>query len=126
MNKDKALDLALEAMERYQVKRQDFDRFADEITAIKQARSAPENVWLYWKVNDRCVVTGPFKTTSKEEAYGPDCIDATPLTVPAAQRQWVGLTDDEIQAIAFTAVSENWDWLRFARAIEANLKEKNT
>jgi hypothetical protein len=47
----------------------------------------------------------------------------TPLT--AAQRQWVGLTDDEIQAIAFTAVSENWDWLRFARAIEAKLKEKN-
>jgi hypothetical protein len=41
MTKEKALDLALEAMERYQVKRQDFDRFADEITAIKQARSAP-------------------------------------------------------------------------------------
>ena len=41
MTKDEALDLALEAMQRYQVKRQDFDRFADEITAIKQARSAP-------------------------------------------------------------------------------------
>jgi hypothetical protein len=45
----------------------------------------PAPVWRYWKVKDRCVVTGPFTTTSKEEAYGPDCIDATPLTVPAAQ-----------------------------------------
>jgi len=41
MNKDEALKLALEALERYQVKRQDFDRFADEITAIKQALAAP-------------------------------------------------------------------------------------
>lgn len=32
-----ALKLALEALERYQVKRQDFDRFADEITAIREA-----------------------------------------------------------------------------------------
>jgi hypothetical protein len=39
--KDEALKLALEALERYQVKRQDFDRFADEITAIKQALAAP-------------------------------------------------------------------------------------
>ena len=39
--KDEALKLALEAMERYQVKRQDFDRFADEITAVKQALAAP-------------------------------------------------------------------------------------
>jgi len=32
-----AMKLALEAMERYQVKRQDFDRFADEITALQKA-----------------------------------------------------------------------------------------
>ena len=32
-----AMKLALEAMERYQVKRQDFDRFADEITALREA-----------------------------------------------------------------------------------------
>ena len=40
---------------------------------------------------------------------------------PAAQRQWVGLTDEEMQAL----------WGRYAhmemmRAIEAKLKEKNT
>jgi hypothetical protein len=32
-----AMKLALEAMERYQVKRQDFDRFADEIIALREA-----------------------------------------------------------------------------------------
>jgi len=31
------MKLALEALERYQVKRQDFDRFADEITALREA-----------------------------------------------------------------------------------------
>ena len=35
------------------------------------------------------------------------------------------LTDDQIQEIAFVAVRDNWDWLKFARAIEAKLKEKN-
>ena len=43
-----------------------------------------------------------------------------------AQRTWVGLTDDEIKTIC----SENgwdssWQSLRFARAIEAKLKQKN-
>ena len=36
------------------------------------------------------------------------------------------LTDEQIQAIAFEAVKDNWDWLKFARAIEAKLREKNT
>ena len=35
--KDEAMKLALEALARYQVKRQDFDRFADEITALREA-----------------------------------------------------------------------------------------
>ena len=37
-----ALKLALEALERYQIKRQDFERFADVITAIKEALAQPE------------------------------------------------------------------------------------
>jgi hypothetical protein len=36
-----ALKLALEAMERYQVKRQDFDTFEEAITAIKAALAQP-------------------------------------------------------------------------------------
>jgi hypothetical protein len=63
----------------------------------------PAPVWRYWKVKDRCVVTGPFTTTSKEEAYGPDCIDATPLTVPAAQPA-VPLTEGQRSKMYRTAV----------------------
>ena len=48
-------------------------------------------------------------------------------TKALAQRTWVGLTDEEIKTIC----SENgwdssWQSLRFARAIEAKLKEKNS
>lgn len=45
--------------------------------------------------------------------------------IKCADRQWVGLTCEQIQKMAFTAVRENWDWLRFALAIEAKLKEVN-
>jgi hypothetical protein len=38
----KAAKAALEAIERYQVKRQDFDRFADEVTALRAALAEPE------------------------------------------------------------------------------------
>ena len=53
-------------------------------------------------------------------------------TPPAAQRQWVGLTDEEIESL--DCVYVNWlDYEQvetkgekeFARAIEAKLKEKN-
>jgi hypothetical protein len=43
------------------------------------------------------------------------------IGTPAAQRQWVGLTDEETQAL--------WDryaHMEMMRAIEAKLKEKNT
>jgi hypothetical protein len=46
------------------------------------------------------------------------------FTPPPAQRQWVGLTDDEIDKTYETKI---WDARRsYARAIEAKLKEKNT
>jgi len=37
-----------------------------------------------------------------------------------AQREWVGLTDDEMEALFL-----NEDGVRFARYIEAKLREKN-
>ena len=38
----KVMELALDALERYQVKRQDFERFADVITDIKEALAQPK------------------------------------------------------------------------------------
>jgi hypothetical protein len=45
-------------------------------------------------------------------------------TPPAAQRQWVGLTDEEIQTI--WRHSEHMDVNEVCQAIESKLKEKNT
>ena len=51
-------------------------------------------------------------------------------TPPAAQRQWVGLTEDELGELMKDScgypMCPNGDDLAFARAIEAKLKEKNT
>jgi hypothetical protein len=42
-------------------------------------------------------------------------------------KEWVGLTDEEIQAERHKLdPTAGWTYDRFARAIEAKLKEKNT
>jgi hypothetical protein len=41
-----------------------------------------------------------------------------------AQREWVGLTEDEVYRIAFTLEGEHWK--KISDAIEAKLKRKNT
>ena len=41
-------------------------------------------------------------------------------------RQWQGLTDDEIVLICGECAASHADDIRYARAIEAKLKEKNT
>jgi hypothetical protein len=55
--------------------------------------------------------------------------DAVNTTPPAAQRQWVGLTDEEIKEVN-AKVSQippiDYTTTTYARAIEAKLKEKNT
>lgn len=46
-----------------------------------------------------------------------------------AKREWVGLTDEELVEVAVKSqdgISPHDDTLRFARAIEQALKEKNT
>lgn len=57
--------------------------------------------------------------------HAPDAsLDATPLCTARPQRQWVGLTDDEV--IDCWRQSNGYGkWEEFAKAIEARLKEKN-
>jgi hypothetical protein len=42
------------------------------------------------------------------------------------KREWVGLTDEEIDSIKHNYHNMTWTLEMFARAIEAKLKEKNT
>jgi hypothetical protein len=117
------------------------------ITAIKQARSAPVQepvAWMHW-------LHGPVQLfMNKQEAmmeldrlnreYPVDNHarkmrplvfgDATPPIVAAplaAQRQWVGLTDDDFHAICTNFRVAYGGWVNMlALEIEAKLKEKNT
>jgi hypothetical protein len=159
--KDEALKLALEALERYQVKRQDFDRFADEITAIKQALAAPVQEQVAAEL-ERIAQEPPVNGNNLAQARvlmaaqrirnaTPPATQPVPVQEPvaqpaseedmkvyraiadnyrkdlaAAQRQWVGLTDEEIEQ----GCKESWVTEQaFQSAVwwaEAKLKEKNT
>ena len=115
MTKDKALDLALEALEHMledakqeRLTVEYWNECVDAITAIKQARSAP------------------VQEPAIKQGWDVDTL----LDKPAAQRpvalphKWVGLTRQDID-IAFDDTQEGGGFDDFAHAIEAKLKEKN-
>jgi hypothetical protein len=127
MTKDEALKLALEALENIKNDPFKFDLkngIDKAITAIKEALAQPEQE--YHAVNavhkgQQCYV----KTQTEQDSGIVTAGGFDPLT----QRTWVGLTDEEIAEVAVKTqdgISPRDDTLRFAIAIEAKLKEKNT
>jgi len=45
---------------------------------------------------------------------------------PAAQRQWIGLTPEEVLDLFDVNNVYGSKWIEFARTVEAKLKERNT
>jgi hypothetical protein len=125
MNKDKALKLALAALE--------FDGFTPEdfthrsihtkaITAIKQALAAPTVQEPYARIYE---TEGPFGLHQSLECRSyngrnPDRVVPVYTTPHAAQRQWVGLTPHE------RMMCRSYDIDTAIDKTEAKLKEKNT
>jgi hypothetical protein len=131
MTKDEALDLALEALELHgkQYPHMVKGYCLDAITAIKQALAAPVQEPVAWIDVDEKGAWSGLRYWSEPDNRHEVALYATP---PAAQRQWTGLTDEEIESL--DCVYLNWlDYeeveikgeKEFARAIEAKLKEKN-
>jgi hypothetical protein len=129
---ERALDLALEALERldgWLALRYGSGLTPQEqqvVTAIKQARSAPVQEPVFCE----------FCGGNDDADFGlptDHCTDCA-RPQPAAQRQWVGLTDEEIDHTEWipkrgSHITYDIGWLDnmriFARAIEAKLKERN-
>jgi hypothetical protein len=73
-------------------------------------------------------ITLEMKCSDYKVGAGQHWLHTTP---PAAQKPWVGLTDEDRKA-AFESLPDmldgflkTWGWLHFSKAIEAKLKEKN-
>jgi hypothetical protein len=128
--KDEALKLALEALDQLQGGCTDSDDGTVEaitvwcpevIDSIKQALAAPVQepvAYVVWGENNV-----PSLTFSKPaNTYVFDALYTTP---PAAQRQWVGLSQDEINEFAAGCQLGNSVQGAIYKA-EAKLKEKNT
>jgi len=152
MDKDKALDLALEALEmlakwehpasnittktrRIYPHRVAVDAADTLRAAIEQAEKQEPVGYLYSWIHSSA--TGKpdetytsFAETLEQATRHEAHFDIRPVytTPPAAQRQWVGLTDEEILELLCIHSDDPEDWefeMKEVRAIEAKLKEKN-
>jgi hypothetical protein len=125
--KDEALRLALEALERIiatcldpysheQVRSRPEHFINQTITAIKAALEAKDEPVAIFKED----LDGGYVDLLAFQ--GQPLLDNTLLYTTPPQRTWVGLTRDEI----LEARWHNKSSYKFARVLEAKLKEKNT
>ncbi len=125
---EQAARVALEALEDYRYRGAPF-ACIPAINALRQALEQPKQEpvrWMYDWQNDGLTVTD-WVTSDKGEAYAKGHSNIRPLYTEPPKREWVGLTDVEINdALIDLPVLGNGYFLRIARAIEAKLKEKNT
>jgi hypothetical protein len=122
MNKDEALKLALEKVANALPAYIEGTPAREYLAVIHSALAAPVQEPVAWVTGfyaGRCVIK-----TINPAAILPVGV-ALYTTPPAAQRQWVGLSHEEVM--------DSWDEIRdgdwapdFYAVIEAKLKEKNT
>jgi hypothetical protein len=130
-NIDKALDLALEALEG--IHPGNMTPMAEEywnkaITAITKVLATPvqePESFEQWNAKQHGDPEEIGFLQALRIAYCSGQDSVTKATPPAAQRQWVGLTDEEILEAAGIDGADTWIF-ETAYAIETKLKEKNT
>ena len=120
-----ALRMALEALENGDVPTpENVGKNLDAITAIKEALAQTQEP-VAWKLPDKNVV---FWEDTKEVDEYHGFKPTIPLYTTPPQRTWVGLTDDEVAQAMYRAdaIFTGPMQFKFAKEIEAKLKEKNT
>jgi hypothetical protein len=120
-----ALRMALEALENGDVPTpENVGKNLDAITAIKEALAQTQEP-VAWKLPDKNVV---FWEDTKEVDEYHGFKPTIPLYTTPPPRTWVGLTDDEVAQAMYRAdaIFTGPMQFKFAKEIEAKLKEKNT
>jgi hypothetical protein len=113
MTKDEALKLALEALED-----ETSEKYCPAITAIKAALEAKDEPVAYINVEQRKLEWAKYVSWGTPTVVN---LPKIPLYTTPPQRTWVGLTRDEI----LEARWHNKSSYKFARVLEAKLKERN-
>ena len=123
-----AMQMALEALE--QIHPGNLTPMAEEawnkaITALRQALETEQEpvAWITNGGNGELWWHRSSKFDEEGNLIGPNP-DDIPLYTSPPKREWVGLTDAEIHDM--NGYEEDRRMYRFARAIEAKLREKNT
>ena len=119
------LKLVLDALENGDVPTpENVGKNLDAITAIKEALAQTQEP-VAWKLPDKNVV---FWEDTKEVDEYHGFKPTIPLYTTPPQRTWVGLTDDEVAQAMYRAdaIFTGPMQFKFAKEIEAKLKEKNT
>ena len=93
--------------------------FTGMLYTTPPAQPAPVQEPVGYITQARCFVHLHECTEAEAKLYGWKAISITP---PAAQRQWVGLTDEE----RYELLDKAYNPESYAVLIEAKLKEKNT
>ena len=137
----KAMEQALEALIDLTNEMIDQDFVNQGIEAITALRQCLEPKTRPATREEKIVNPGVYEVNVEPQTndFNPDwmctCGDLTALNVVHRKdapcyypdkREWVGLTDEEIDALALDEDGLPNSHLEFARAIEAKLKEKNT
>ena len=93
-----------------------------EIHALRQALAQPEQNPVAWmNIEDNIFYKYEFKSCAESDK------NAVPLYTAPPKREWVGLTDEEIEECKINGgLPHAINWRLSVKVMEAKLKEKNT
>jgi len=111
------MQMALDALEDVADGAEESHKTVAAIEALRARLAQPEPEPVAWISHNAGLYHG-----KPDESLNP-----LPLYTAPQKKEWVGLTDEEYEAMAEHYVTNCYfDTLKYARAIEAKLKEKNT